>query len=594
MECELTSWLHSSPFLRLSAGSGLTLCVLVAGALPGAVYPSSILTPPAESPSASLTLASPPSAPDGRGRAFELGSRVSTLTGSYLYAYRDLTSNPSAPGLEFVRSYSSGDPRQTAFGQGWTHNFTIRLRSQGDGSGDFILVGPQGQSYRYPRKADGTFSRPLEGVDITLAGNFIDGYRAAHGDGTRWDFDAIGNIRTITDPAGRQTMVTYDAADRVATVTDPLGRGALTLSYHAETSRLASVTDWLDPPRTVRYEYDFQGRLSDVIDREDNRTRFTYLGGTHRLATITDARGHTAISIVYDDQGRVIDRFDARGLRTGSGITAEYSTNPEGSQVTTTRYPPSGFDPGWRTRAIHFYDSEQRIVKVATEPTSFDETLVEKQTYDEDGFQLPSTRSGGATAPAAGAIRLSPEEFRGASPSQSWVELGQGVQRVLRAAAQISSEVTTDSFGRATRLVVPRLLAQGLPPEAGAGPWQIQYDKEDHVRFIHAEDPSSGNLLPLGEYRYDTVGNLVEALGPSGEVVRLSYDERDSLADRRGDLSRETENPGGPNERVTDYRYDGLRRLRSVIEYPHWPDPSDPVTTEFTYDTAGRRLAFRT
>src|SRR5205085_4220318 len=77
-----------------------------------------------------------------------LGS-VHTLTGNYSYAQVDAQIAGRGPSPAFARGYNSDDTRVGPLGPGWTHGYNIRLRSPGDGTGDLILVGPQGRSDRY-------------------------------------------------------------------------------------------------------------------------------------------------------------------------------------------------------------------------------------------------------------------------------------------------------------------------------------------------------------------------------------------------------------------------------------------------------------
>jgi hypothetical protein len=43
-----------------------------------------------------------------------------------------------------------------------------------------------------------------------------------------------------------------------------------------------------------------------------------------------------------------------------------------------------------------------------------------------------------------------------------------------------------------------------------------------------------------------------------------------------------------PDERVINLAFDGLRRLRRMTVYPRWPDKSNPVITEYSYDANGQ------
>jgi YD repeat-containing protein len=82
----------------------------------------------------------------------------------------------------------------------------------------------------------------------------------------------------------------------------------------------------------VHFHYDGAGRLVDVTDRAGQVTHFAYHGDSHFLASITDALGHVAATIEYDDLGRAVRRTDARGLLTdASGLGKRRWSSPIGS-----------------------------------------------------------------------------------------------------------------------------------------------------------------------------------------------------------------------------------------------------------------------
>ena len=49
-----------------------------------------------------------------------------------------------------------------------------------------------------------------------------------------------------------------------------------------------------------------------------------------KLASTVDALGHHAIAIEYDNQGRVTNRWDARGLVTRQAIEMSYQVKADG------------------------------------------------------------------------------------------------------------------------------------------------------------------------------------------------------------------------------------------------------------------------
>ena len=69
---------------------------------------------------------------------------------------------------------------------------------------------------------------------------------------------------------------------------------------------------------------------------------------------------------------------------------------------------------------------------------------------------------------------------------------------------------------------------------------------------------------------------------PNGGTAKFEYDDR-------GNLARASVVPApGANEEVSEWLYDGLRRLRKVSQYPRWPDTSYSIVTECAYDENGR------
>lgn len=75
------------------------------------------------------------------------------------------------------------------------------------------------------------------------------------------------------------------------------------------------ITAVIDPSgERIEYEYDSDGNLITVIDREDNETKFTYNSDRpHYLDSIIDPLGREGIRNEYDDKGRLVKSIDASG-----------------------------------------------------------------------------------------------------------------------------------------------------------------------------------------------------------------------------------------------------------------------------------------
>ncbi|MGH9188519.1 MAG: hypothetical protein ACRD0Q_00570, partial [Acidimicrobiales bacterium] len=219
-------------------------------------------------------------------------------------------------------------------------------------------------------------------------------YTATELDSSSWTFDASGNLTAITDRFGNSSTLGYNGQGELISVSDPAGRGSLSLAY--TNSLLTSVTDWAVPARTVTYQYDANGRLWKVTDRENQTTTFGYDGTSQRLTTITDARGNVAVTMTYDAQGRVLTQQDAKGLLTGATTTFGYVVNGDGTRVTTVTYPPTSFEPAFSPTVTDSYTAQGWLTQRVSHPSTT-ETLTETYAYDAIGNQTSITDARGYT-----------------------------------------------------------------------------------------------------------------------------------------------------------------------------------------------------
>jgi YD repeat-containing protein len=585
------------------------------------------------------------------------GDPVNTLLGNFWYDRTDLRIPAEGPALRFTRSYSSlmrpVEPRagdrdiSWPLGPGWTHSYHMRLtRDPTQSPDDLVLWLPVAATRQYRPNGDGTYATP-QGETASLVKHPNATFTVSHPDGLRWDFGTDGRLSGIVDAAGRRNVLHYNAQGRLETVSDPARRGVLRFAYDGPTGLLQSVTDWDDPPRVVRFGYDAAGRLVRVIDREGGYTQYAYddsaADRTHLLTTLTDALNHVALTVAYDAQGRVVRQQDARGRQVGTETAFVYAQGADGARVTTMTYPPSGLAPEWKSVIEDTYDPQGRIVRRVYRPAP-DEVVDERYAYDETW----SSRT--ATDPQGRPLTPAAEQPDGGAPRRDCAAYGEGLDALgpapflfqpgplpappadgaPRAYYEGAGEVSppretvdgggtrvTYEFDRVGRPVTVHL----RPPEGGAAAqWRLTYDREDRLRVLEGPPGADGAPLRL-EYRYDAVGNRTVALGPSGQVIRCHYDERDGLRevqrspdpwtdpeqeparaevirfdyDDRGNLLRETaggESTGG-TVATTDYWHDGLNRLRRIRHAPAGPDAPPPSVTEFAYDEHGRRVVPR-
>ncbi|WP_190239979.1 DUF6531 domain-containing protein [Pelotomaculum schinkii] len=132
-------------------------------------------------------------------------------------------------------------------------------------------------------------------------------YGDTWGNTIEYAYDAIGNLRILTYPGGRQVQYQYD-----------------------ETNRLIQVTDWAD--RVTTYEYDSNGRLVKTVHPNGTQTTRTY-DEAGRLLQLKDVdAGGSVISqydYTYDAAGNLIqeENFNENVSLTMDDAALTYATD---------------------------------------------------------------------------------------------------------------------------------------------------------------------------------------------------------------------------------------------------------------------------
>jgi RHS repeat-associated protein len=551
------------------------------------------------------------------------GDPVSTYTGTFSDLHLDTAMPGRGPSIEFARSYNSNDTRVSTLGPAWTHSYNIRLVSPDDGTEDIILMGPQGRSDRYV-DSGGTFTAPL-GVHRTLVRNADDTYTATDKSQTEWRFDPTGSLTQIRDRFGNASNLVYNASGQLSTIGDPAGRGVMTLGYTS--GRLTSVTDWLPVPRVVTYQYDASGRLWKVTDREGKTTTFAYDGTSHRIATITNARGYVTLTLTYDAQGRVATQKDARGLVTGDVTTFGYVVNPDGTRVTTITAPVTSFEPSFNPTSEDTYGASGWLTQRVLRPSST-ETLTQSFTYDGAGNRTSVTDARGnrtdvcydvdyAGAPIAGSA-ANPTRMVGPAPTlganRPVTLLGYDakynlIQQVspkgvpsgptVTCATDLSAVNSTYAADFGYDAGGVKLLSQTTrftDPDTGPKTAVTKYEYGDSLNpgLVTRTIPPRGNTTPTPDYTYattityfttgDKAGLLQDVTDPLGNKTSFGY----TFAGRLGTITDQLGNaPGGsPTQHFTAFAYDKEDRLQLQQLPP--PKPGDPAPrSETRYDEVG-------
>ena len=555
------------------------------------------------------------------------GDPVHTFNGVFVSTFTDISIDGRGPSPEFSRSYNSGDARVGPLGPGWTYAYYARLREPGDGSGDLLFVRADGNTDRFTRNNDETFS-PSLATYARLVRNADLTYTITELDNRRWNFDSSGKLTAIIDRFGNSSVLSYDTNGRLISVGDPAGRGSLTLAYTG--NRLTSVSDWLSPARTVTYGYDASGRLQTVTNRDGKTTTYGYDGQTQRVTSITDARGNVSLTLTYDAQGRVQTEKDARGLITGEATTFAYVVNPDASRVTTATLPPSSFEPSFSPTVADSYNALGWITQRVTRPTST-ETYTETFTYDAIGNRASATDargnrtdycydtsySGGAISGSRGNLTrvIQPPPTIGANrpvtltsydaknnPLQTVTPRGVPSGGTVTCSTNLSAinvAFATNYAYDASGAQLLSMTTRFTDPDTGLKTAITKYEYGDAAnpgRITKVIEPR-GNTGPSPDYAYATsyayfatgakAGMLQQVTDPLGNVSSFDYDpvgRRVSSVDAIGNAAG-----GVPADHRTDFVYDAEDRIR-FLKQPAPTAGGAQLVREARYDEVGNAV----
>lgn len=407
----------------------------------------------------------------------------------------------------------------------------------------------------------------------------------------------VGGVKTatVTDAQGkiieRRRWLTASTYDTTKYSYDKLGR-------------LVSVTD----PAGARwtYGYDLLGRRDEVIDPDTGRSTVTY-DALNLPVTTTNSLGDTVAS-TYDALGRITTTHDdsATGAKRTEFV---YDTLAKGLITSSTRYVDgqaySTSVTGYNTQ----YKPLGRNYVIPAAEGALAGTYTYTNTYNTVG-DLEFVRM-----PAAGGLRAETIEYDYDRDRNIAAITGYGSQPLI-------SSINYDTFGSPTRIATgsakglyvtniydatTRRLSRSIVDRSVA-PTRIDdrtygYDAAGNVLWTKSETPNALEK-DLQCYQYDALRRLKTAwtatsdctTGPSvtGEGATVGGVEpywRDYTFDARGNRVSVVEHGVTPAEPTitAGYEYPG-----TVTDQPHTlltvTTPAG-TTASFTYDAAGRQTS---
>ena len=380
-----------------------------------------------------------------------------------------------------------------------------------------------------------------------------------------YNYDGNGQLTTVDGPLpGQQSSYTYDALGRMKSSTDPSGR---TINYKFDIrDRVTQVIDHdpdgagpLESP-VINYVYDDAGQLTHFTDAIGRATEFTYypigLLNERILPNPDPESGETyKFQYRYDDLGRLIEVIDAAGRMTN------YDHDVRNRIVTITNPDPdpdNGTDTD-RTDTHYLYDDGGRIQTLTDE-------LDRVTTFGHDNLD----RMIQMTLPKPTPTDPNPVYTFKYDAVGNRTEVKDPVNRLFQTTYDNLYRVKTYYETKSGPLLSGGPLSTSVTPN-----WKVKYN--DQLQIAEIEDPLGRKTTRT----YDDAGRLVGVADP---LLNMTTYTRDLMNRVYQMTSPDPDGAGNPLEpSVTTYNYDILSRITSIV------DPTGTISN--TYDAAGQTIS---
>lgn len=363
---------------------------------------------------------------------------------------------------------------------------------------------------------------------------------------TRYDYDAVGNLISVTDPKGQTTSYGYDALSRQLSVMQPLGqkqqyvydqRGRLDYQLNARGQKIDyEYFDWGGvrsvlyfaspsagtPERTITYAYRYTGELTNVSD--------------------SDIGPSIAYVYLYDDLNRIAEEVN---LYSGRYQWYSHRYDRYGNESVLEQRALVG--GAWVLEHTSRFDYDKRNVLVSAQLLS--------------GSPYAFTYSGALQRTGA----VHPNGL-----ASNWTYEPNGVVKQTRVSGSSGALAQWDYLYDANSNI-------DQVAELNAGTHDYDYDGVD--RLIQALHPAATGLPGAEQFAYDPVGNREDPVDPA----LFDYDSNNRILKSPGRVYA-FDDDGNMLSRGdgASFTYNIENRL---VQYQKGADQVD-----YLYDPMGRRI----
>lgn len=589
---------------------------------------------------------------------------------------------PIEVGLSYnpVDTYQGRSGLEGAFGLGWFSDYEITLATSNQNINSKRLLLPGGVRINFVLQSDGSYATPssprYQGAVLKKVGG---AWELKYKDGTLWRFgmvdeigvtaaflteivDPQGNaiqisrrsdykitrigtterahtytygsnnlVSKISDPAGREMLLTYNAARRIETVTNADG-GVTSYTYVDDNEYPASPVCTQGPdglriktikePGIATITENFHGSSRRVLRQTSNlgETRFAYTVTGACITNVSDPNKICTANCPTEDTwdnflagwrfygGQVVAtrhiepsgketlrRFSAKGIilekSDPDGVQSKKVLNAQNQVIQETdlmgRVTKYAYDAAGNV--ISEQDSLGRITDTQYDPKWNKPTIVTR--YLDNGSPVTTqtqyhATNGQPTKLNDAENRATTLGYTSRGELQSLTDpLSHQTQLAYNAAGDLietkdplgnQTRMQTDGAGRTIKTTTPKGFDWlqswngNSQPRIGTDPLNGKVERvyDDAYRLISIWDQ---NGHPVETYTYDTRGNIASKTDATNKAETYQYDSANRLIQtttRKGE--------------VITYAYDGQDRLTQIAR----PD----ATTSYSYDAAGRLI----
>jgi len=406
---------------------------------------------------------------------------------------------------------------------------------------------------------------------------------------TEYEYDAFGNLSTVTDALGNETVFVYDQRGRKIQMSDP-DKGVWTYTYDA-LGQLTTQTDAKGQVTTM--SYDLLGRKVSQIAHEADGSVGQESGWVFDTASY--GIGKLAQATALDSAGSTISQrthsYDTLGRPFQTSISVEGGT----AQTYTTQYDsygrpaevsyPSGFGVSYAYTAL----SELAEVRKASD----DSLLWQAEAKDASRRLTQFTYGNGVTSQLAYDVErgwlVEVQASKDGTTLQhltfQWDRLSNLQQRSDLTAGGYTETFAYDYLNRLTDSTVAGQDTVTLTYDAGGnilsksdvGTYSYNASGPSSVR-PHAVASITGGPAGDKNYLYDSNGNMISGDGRS--LVWAAFDKPVSVARDGGTLSF-----------AYDAEYQRVRQtLATGATKEYYTDPASGARAEMTTVVGGSEV----